>query len=298
MNNPNLNDDFVICATDDNIGCRGKALQRLLVNENVSGLRAEPVLLQPQQQARQALNAVTRSQRAQQQLHTLQPTAPEFVPQAKREQPEKHCEVQGINISMPRAVLEIPAENESIDAPHQVCSERARAAAGESIDAARMFTSNSDDLDTPPVNTPILSSERPVVLNGTEPLELSNKLDNDSTKDASENTTVVPAPGSSSEFIDKSVAEGLQLAAERKRDGLPALAPESLFATDLFTSERKAAGLQPQSSAGLDYSWLHENAKTKFCPTDYSCDSEFYPMYLYLSEGKLTGNNDTDKKRY
>jgi len=225
MPNPNLDDDFVICATDDNIGCRGKALQRLVVNENVSGLRAEPMLVQPQQQARQALNAVTRSQRAQQQLHSLQPTAPEFVPQAKRAKPEKNYEVQDINSSMPSAALETPAENESIDASHQVCSEHARAAAGESVDAARMFTSNSDDLHRLPVNTPILPSECPMVLNGNEPLELSNQLENDSTKDASENTMVVPAPGSSSEFIDKSVAEGLQLAADRELDGLPALAP-------------------------------------------------------------------------
>jgi len=235
---------------------------------------------------------VTRIHRAQHQQHTLQPTAAEFVPQAKWAQAEEHGEAQDVNSRMRGAAVESPVENESVVLPQQACSESALAAAGESADenaaAAEMFTCNNSDLDMQPVNTPILRSQFQMEPTGNEPLELNNQLESDSTKGSSGKTTVVALPGSSSEFTDKNVIEGLQFAARREPDGSPT--------PDLFTFERKAAGLQPQPTAEIECIWLQEATETRLRPVDYCNDSEFCPMYQYLLEGKLTGSNDVDKK--
>jgi len=122
-------------------------------------------------------------------------------------------------------------------------------------------------------------------------------LENETTKGSSEGTAVVTPSSGKGESIEKTAAEGLLLAAESELGGPHAQVLElDGPSPDLFTSQCKAAGLQPQSSADLQYAWLYEAAKTRISPTDYVSDSEFYPMYLYLTEGKLVGSNETDKK--
>jgi len=160
-----------------------------------------------------------------------------------------------------------------------------------------MLSSNNDDPETPSLHMPILRSECLMASNGGEPSELNKQLENESTKGSSGDTAVVTPSSGKGESIDKTAAEGLLLAAGSELGGphAQALEPDGP-SPDFFTSQRKAAGLQPQSSADLQYAWLQEAAKTRLSPTDYICDSEFYPMYLYFTEGKLIGGNETDKK--
>jgi len=143
MPNANSDDDFVIAVTGDNIGGHRKEFQLgagLAVDGNVCWPGAEAIPLRPQQQPRLGLNVVTRSRSAQQQQHTLRPTADEFVPQAIQMLDDQQGAAQDVNNGMAgqrTAALESPAgesmrlqrkaysepiENESVEVSLQACS--------------------------------------------------------------------------------------------------------------------------------------------------------------------------------